>query len=540
LAFCPGSIKLTGKERAAVDQEEANGLSADDSVVDRQPPLRIFINYRRSDASGYERALYDRLAPRFGAENVFFDRVNIEPGRKWLGELRVHGSQAGAFLVLVGPRWASIMRERAGSAEDIVRLEIEDALRKGSGMQLFPVLVGDATLPEKHDVPIPVLPVLARQAVELRPGRWDLDVEELMSTLERVRTAPPPPPSPPPPPPLTPVPDAPEADAVAPRPDRSHYDDVVRMMVDYDSVVPFLGPGANSSDRDEPWRDVNCGDLPDADELAAVLAEKLKLPPGSDLAQVSQYQWLEGEGDLYGLLRRSLHKRCPPSSVHRFLAEFPGTLHRLGLAERYQLIVTTNYDDALERAFEEAEEPYDLAVYMASGPDSGTFVHHPYDGKFVKADYDGEPRPIHDTNVYKDFPIDPFGELRRTIIAKIHGAVDGARGRYAWRNNYVITEDDYIDYLPIPDAVVPSQLLAKLRDAHLLFLGYTMRDWNLRVFLQRIFGRSVPNGSWAIQRRPDQVDAEFWRNARVKLFGIPLANYVAEFEAYVSAVKATV
>ena len=43
--------------------------------------------------------------------------------------------------------------------------------------------------------------------------------------------------------------------------------------------------------------------------------------------------------------------------------------------------MTTNYDDALERAFDEAEEPYDLAVYMASGDDKGKFVHVPYDGE---------------------------------------------------------------------------------------------------------------------------------------------------------------
>ena len=33
------------------------------------------------------------------------------------------------------------------------------------------------------------------------------------------------------------------------------------------------------------------------------------------------------------------------------------------------------------------------------------------------------------------------------MIVKIHGAVDGNVADYRWRENYVITEDDYIDYL---------------------------------------------------------------------------------------------
>jgi len=51
------------------------------------------------------------------------------------------------------------------------------------------------------------------------------------------------------------------------------------------------------------------------------------------------------------------------------------------------------------------------------------------------------------------------------VIVKIHGAVDGNVADYRWRENYVITEDDYIDYLserPI-ESLVPVQILDKLK-----------------------------------------------------------------------------
>ena len=79
------------------------------------------------------------------------------------------------------------------------------------------------------------------------------------------------------------------------------------------------------------------------------------------------------------------------------------------------------------------------------------------------------------------------------MIVKIHGAVDGTVGDYRWKDNYVITEDHYIDYLsksPI-ESLVPVQVLDKLRESHCLFLGYPVRDWNLRVFLKRIWERKA-------------------------------------------------
>jgi len=195
--------------------------------------------------------------------------------------------------------------------------------------------------------------------------------------------------------------------------------------------------------------------------------------------------------------------------------------------------VTTNYDDALERAFDEAEEPYDLAVYVASGVNSGKFVHVPHGG---------DPQVVAVANEYQGFPIERFsGELERTIILKIHGAADAREPKLqsSWEDNYVITESDYIDYLsqgPV-GAVVPHQILGKLKYSRFLFLGYSMRDWNLRVFLQRIFGRQLPN-SWAIQRAPDRLDAEFWKCVNADVYAMPLGDYVSELGAHLAPAAA--
>ena len=65
----------------------------------------------------------------------------------------------------------------------------------------------------------------------------------------------------------------------------------------------------------------------------------------------------------------------------------------------------------------------------------------------------------------------------------------------------MITEDNYIDYLTRTDVstLMPVTLGAKLRHSHFLFLGYSMRDWNLRVMPHRIWAeQSRSYKSWAI------------------------------------------
>ena len=51
-----------------------------------------------------------------------------------------------------------------------------------------------------------------------------------------------------------------------------------------------------------------------------------------------------------------------------------------------------------------------------------------------------------------------------------------------------------------------------MRDSHFLFLGYSMRDWSLRVFLQRIWGeqrlgRELVGGA---SRGSIAVERELW------------------------------
>jgi hypothetical protein len=160
-----------------------------------------------------------------------------------------------------------------------------------------------------------------------------------------------------------------------------HYRFVVKRLCE-GRVVPFLGAGANICGRpsDVKWRPGQSRFLPTGSELAASLADYFEYPSTDrrrELARISQYASVAyGPDLLYEKLHEVFDTVYAPTVLHRFLARLPRILRRGSQQPRYPAIVTTNYDDALERAFHQVGEPFDLLSYIADGPDRGKFVHH--------------------------------------------------------------------------------------------------------------------------------------------------------------------
>jgi hypothetical protein len=285
------------------------------------------------------------------------------------------------------------------------------------------------------------------------------------------------------------------------------------------AVVPFLGAGANMSNR-PPGAKYDAGErllLPSGAELAQHLASVYEVADSRDLLRVSEWIALSaGEGPLYRELRRIFNADYPTTPLHDLLASMPGRIRDKGWLP-LQLLVTTNYDDLLERAFRAAGEPFDVLTYMAVGKEEGRFLHFPPTG---------EPQLIDDANAYL-LPQDDEGNLLRPAILKLHGAVDRVDED---RDSYVITEDDYIDYIARTEiqALLPPTLLKKLRYSNFLFLGYSLRDWNVRAILYRIWAlQKVDYRSWAIQHDPDDLDKLSWKDRGVHILAEPLDQYVA-------------
>ena len=468
-------------------------------------PFSVFISYRRGDTGQSVEQIRDRLAIAFGEDSVYLD-TRQEPGVEWLNELRTRGSRADVFLALIGPGWVEELKRRARTI-DYVRKEAEWALSEWPG-HVVPVLVG-ADVPDVATLPRSIRALFGVQSVAMRIGSMSNDLEKLVEVLkvkqasgERpIRTfessaaqlasaviavA-------------SPVDEPGDVQA----PSENHYRAVIKSML-AGSVVPVIGPGAR-------------GRPPESRQLADGFAERYReLVAGvAGLPEVAQrVLTMEDEAGLIRAMRELLNKEPELSAVHLFLAMFPRTLRTLGRGPAYQLIVTTSYDRALERSFEQVNEPYDLVVYVR---DLGQYVMFPW----------GEQEPAPTLAL-----IDPDGtalgidddhQLERTMIVRLHGTSAGAIDEVSWNDGYIVTEDDYIDYAP---AKLPRAIVAKLTWNSCLFLGYRLSEWNARVLLRRAWTQRKSR-FWAIEETPDALESTYWQKVpNSVLLSQPLADYV--------------
>ena len=173
-----------------------------------EPPVgaqgRIFISYRRDDSAYPAGWLYDRLAERFGAEQIFKDVDSIELGEDFVQEIGEAVGQADVLLALIGERWLNAADEHGGrrldDPDDFVRIEIEAALERK--VRVIPILVEGAGMPREEQLPESMRPLARRQALELSPARFRSDTGKLLAVLERALAearaaeAPPKPPEP--------------------------------------------------------------------------------------------------------------------------------------------------------------------------------------------------------------------------------------------------------------------------------------------------------------------------------------------------------
>ena len=292
------------------------------------------------------------------------------------------------------------------------------------------------------------------------------------------------------------------------------------------SVVPFLGAGASQIGRtaDQDFDESRAAFYPSTAELTELIARECEFPPAelsdSDLARVSSYSvWKGGRGGLKGTLRRALGpiegqaRRCDPGALHHFIAN-----------ERdISLIITTNYDTLIEDAFEQARRGYDLLVYPSGEPrhaDSARLYRWDPDEHGAPAAQDSTPDFVSAQNLKLDFG--------RTIIFKMHGSLR--------TDSYVITEEDYLTFLNRmgSQGPIPQELLDHLQDKSLLFLGYSLTDWNLRLLLNSLEERDK---AWAIKHNVAEAEYVLWQKRNVDIFDMMIEEFVQKLDGDLDLIR---
>lgn len=187
-------------------------------------------------------------------------------------------------------------------------------------------------------------------------------------------------------------------------------------------VIPFLGAGASGGNPSVNWEKGRSDCPPTTAQLSGLLASAANFPVGEslELAKVAQYLHLVGgRKRLHRELHQIFDSNYDPSPVHQFLADLDAPL----------LIVTTNYDDLIDRALTRRDRKYELVIHTTNPTLSCRVLWRRHD---MSAPDDISPNRLQ---------LD-LGNL--TIVYKMHGAVDRQDPE---RDQYVITEDDYVDFL---------------------------------------------------------------------------------------------
>jgi hypothetical protein len=277
-------------------------------------------------------------------------------------------------------------------------------------------------------------------------------------------------------------------------------------------VVPFLGAGASVFHHPaHPDDKVICP--PTGSALAELLAEEAGFLEDPDLrldlplvASYFEHVNVDRSG-LCDVLNSIFKPEFAPNALHRLLAQVA--------ARKELLIITTNYDDMIERAFDEAKTPYHLVITAIEDLELGGTVKYRAPGRQDLVDE--EPSKL-DVSL-----------ASASIIYKMHGSINRREPNVGY---YVITEEDYIKFLGrmsiVPDKIVASLTLKNNNIKRLLFLGYSLSDWNFRVMLDMLWnvgkGRE-PLRSYAIQRQPGKVEARIWDTKEVKVFDLDLQEF---------------
>src|SRR4029453_5992000 len=144
--------------------------------MEKSEAARVFISYRRQETAWPARQLYDVLVAELGADRVFKDVDNIEPGDDFVERIQSAVGSCQVLLALIGPRWLTITdakgERRLDGPEDFVRLEVETALSRDD-VRVIPILVDDAKMPRPQDLPTELAALTRRQAVEINPVDFD-------------------------------------------------------------------------------------------------------------------------------------------------------------------------------------------------------------------------------------------------------------------------------------------------------------------------------------------------------------------------------
>ena len=113
-----------------------------------------------------------------------------------------------------------------------------------------------------------------------------------------------------------------------------------------------------------------------------------------------------------------------------------------------------------------------------------------------------------------------------TIILKLHGSIHRGDSN---NESMVLTEDDFVSYFASPavNELIAELVVSRIGTPRFLFMGYSLRDWNIRFLLNQLWSKRRPELSWAVLFGASNVTKTLWGKRGIEVLDVPIETYLA-------------
>jgi len=144
---------------------------------------KIFISYRRKDTADVIGRIVDRLTAKYGNNNILRDVDSIPLGVNFSDYLDKLIETSAVCLVVIGKKWLSFCTQRSenSNADSIDFVQIEIATALAHHISIIPVLLQNASVPSKTQLPKSIQELSFQNGISIRPDPdFNMDIKRLI------------------------------------------------------------------------------------------------------------------------------------------------------------------------------------------------------------------------------------------------------------------------------------------------------------------------------------------------------------------------